>query len=433
MPIRSTFALLAAIACSSMLPAQLSGTAVVATRTSVTPATLLLQVDLATGLYTARPRFASDHLPALAVAVDPTDGSVLMALDDAGRSRIVRLPANGGEIGLGSIAGICRELLVDRRGGVIVLIGGAGGGVHRLPRHGGAAVLLHSVPFASAAGTLSPLAWGAVVASDGSAAPARDPGLGDFDFDNGQYSAGPFAFAGFTPLGIDGLIDLPTALPRQLLAHDDGSFSLYSSALTGNPLPVGSTPTLPPGGAVAMHCSDRGLGLVLGSSSSPYLRAFDPYTALSGAMALSVVAGPLPGDPIDYALLPDGGAGVLTFASACGSAAELYIGPGNGGLPQPGNQAFALALYQGVPQQPAMLGLGFMELPGVPLPNGCAALVLPAVVLLQSTDANGDASQPLPLPNQPALLGLTLMAQWFQFDGAVPFATSGVAAVRIGS
>lgn len=425
--------LLFAALSATALPAQLQGTAVVAIATGSTPATLLLDVDLQSGSLSPRPAFASQGLPPLALAVDPTDGSLLLALASGSQSRIVRLAPSGAELLLGDVPGSCRELLVDRLGRPVAITGGAQGAVFRLPRSGGQRQLLQAVPFASAAGAMTPMVSNVLLASDGSAGPpARDPALGDFDCENGGFQGGQQALVGFTPLGITGLIDLPTAVPRQLLAHDDGSFSLYSTMLPGNPLPVGSTPVLPPGGAAAMKTHDRVLGLVLGSSSSPYLRAFDPYAALGGAFAFTAAFGPLPGDPVDYALLPGAGAAVWPFGGACGSAAELHLDARSGGPPQPGNAAFALGLDQAVPLQPALLVLGLLELPPLPVANGCSLSVLPQFLALHVADAGGQAQQPLPLPNQAGLLGLVVFAQWLQLDGQLPFLTSGTVAVHVG-
>lgn len=422
-------ALFTLAAVSSSLPAQFTGTAVVAARTPA--GALLWQVDLATGQYTLRPTFPSDTLPPLAVTADPTDRSLLLAVASGSQSRIVRLPTTGGETILGSVNGTCCELLVDPRGDVVVVTSGATGGVHRLPRHGGNATLLRSVPFASAAGTAATLAWSAIVTTDGTAGPPpRDPGIAEVELDGGQSTTGPVPFPAFTPLVITGLLDLPTAVPRHVLAHDDGTFSLYLPLTTGNPLPVASSPVLPAGGVVAMKTHDRLIGLVLGSVSSPYLRAFDPYTAL-GTLLLTTVAGPLPGDPVDYALLPDNAASALTFAGACGTAAELRIGAI--GLPRPGNLSFALGLRQALPQQGALLALGLAESAPVPMPNGCGVRVVPMAVLFHLTDGNGAATQAVPVPNQAGLIGLQCFGQWFQLDGALPFMTSALCSVRVGT
>jgi hypothetical protein len=292
--------------------------------------------------------------------------------------------------------------------------------------------VVRNQPFVTAMGTWQQLAWGAILGLSGTAsAPAVDAGQAELDFASGQFQAPPTFFPGFTPLGITGLVDLPTAVPRQVFAHDDGSFSLFSAYIAGNPTPLSSSPVLPPGGAAAMKTGPNGPTLVLGGQALPMLHTFDPVTALGGSLALTVVAGPLPGDPVDYAAVPGAGAEVLQFAPACGSAAELRI-HGNG-LPQAGNGAFAIGLAQGLPVQPSLLAIGFAELPGVPLPNGCLVRVLPAAMAFRVTDAQGNAAAALPVPPAPGLLGLLLLAQWFQDDAGLPFTASPVLAVRVGT
>ncbi len=56
----------------------------------------------------------------------------------------------------------------------------------------------------------------------------------------------------------------------------------------------------------------------------------------------------------------------------------------------------------------------------------------PAGSVFRLADAQGEVVQPLGVPNQPALSGLVLFAQWFQLDSGVPFVTSGVMAVVVG-
>jgi hypothetical protein len=146
---------------------------------------------------------------------------------------------------------------------------------------------------------------------------------------------------------------------------------------------------------------------------------------------LTAIAGPLPGDPVDYALLPGPQAELLRFGRGCGSSAELFIG--GSGQPRLGNGAFAIGLAQGLPSQGALLAIGFDELVGATLPNGCFVNVLPAATAFHVTDGSGTATQPLPVPNSGWLVGLLLFAQWFQDDFGVPFTTSRLLAVRVGT
>lgn len=124
-----------------------------------------------------------------------------------------------------------------------------------------------------------------------------------------------------------------------------------------------------------------------------------------------------------------------TLASERKSSEQLLLGlghPGSAGVtprwiaPPPaalGSPDFRLGLREALPQSSAFLGL---SLPGAPtgLTLGLAPLAVdPASLLALSAQPTlpgptgfGHATAPLPLPNQPALSGLQLAAQWLILD-----------------
>jgi hypothetical protein len=427
-------------ACSTLLTtalatAQLPGLDAILVASDVGGATLVLSVDASTGLWSVLPPLPGDSMPPLAVVFDPLDRSLLIALDAGGSSVVMRRPRDQtSELPVGTVPGQCVDLLVDRLGDVVAVTGGAQGAIWRLPRLGGAASLVRAAPFASAANTPQEIAFGVILGFDGAGAPQpRDPAMGEVDLANGQYLWGPIPLAGFVPLGIRGFVDLPTGVPRQVLAHDDGSLSVWSWAFGQNPMPVPTLPALPPGGIAALKSHALGHGILLGGAASPHVYAFDPLQALAPPIALAQLTPlPLPGAPVDHALVPSIFARVWTFASPCGVAAELRMRAATGAPPRIGTGSFGLALAQGAPSQPAWLAVGFVE-SLIALPTGCRLRVPPVAILANATDAGGAAAQSITIPAWPGLIGVRFLAEWLQLDGGAPFMTSDVAAVEIGA
>lgn len=423
----------ASLGCAAAAQAVPYDKAVVVADTGTTPATLALEVDLQNGTYTVLPSFSTDVHPPLAIASDPIDRTVLVALDTGSATQVMRrvfLPTPGESL-VGTVPGRAVELLVHRTGDVVVVTGGSGGAIHRLPRQGGAPVLLRNTPRAGAAASTLDLAWTAVVGRSGSASPAADPTMASVDLDGGSLGWGPITFPGFTPAGIVGLVDLPTAMPNQILAHDDGSLSVYSWFLGGNPIVATVVPALPPGGVAAMKTHELSNGLLLGGVANPNLYAFDPTQALTGTVNLTMVAGPLLGAPVDYTVLPLDGAEVLEFGRPCGVAAEMRIDATPGQGPVIGNAGFGIRLHQALPSLPAWLGLGFDET-SFTMPTGCPLLVTLDAIGAQWTDGAGDATLQVPLPNDLGLVGVRFYCQWLQADSGVPFMTSDLVVVELG-
>src|SRR5690606_18789312 len=128
------------------------------------------------------------------------------------------------------------------------------------------------------------------------------------------------------------------------------------------------------GATDAMHV--RGLeGVVLGNRAHPYLKSFQ---ALGGTQ-WTMLAGPLSGDPADFAFRPAAVAATVSFGSPC--AGMLLSEAPAGGPPRMGNGSYGLQLARGRASAPAFLALGAsdgragaLRLPA-PLPGGCSLLV----------------------------------------------------------
>lgn len=408
------------------------GWALVATR-GANPATRLVQADLQTGALVALGRFPADGLLPLAVDIDPINLDVLLALDLGGMTRVVRLQMSGtsfvSETTLAEITGMATQLSIGPKGEPIASFGGPDGKIVRIPRNGGPVELVAHLPYTVAMTDFGFTTESAlVVQSD-----ASNPMTSYVELNTGQVIHGPDV----VPVGpalVTGVFDFPTAVPRQLLTREDGTIVLHSPFVGVDPMVLQITPQLPPGGAVAMRGTLEIKPIVLGGMADPYLRTFDLFAA---PLQWEVLAGPLPDDPVDYVVSPGDSGTVLNFGVGCGLNPPSFIWGNSGGRPQLGNQGFTLTLSQGAPFSQALLALGFddrhalgtMPLPFT-LPSGCDLLVSPDHVVYHTTNGFGQAQQVIPVPNQTALLGLTVYAQWFQ-DLGVPFATSNAAAIRV--
>jgi hypothetical protein len=411
-----------------------TGTAVVLTHPAGPAAAQVLAVSAA-GAVSAFGRFPSDTMPPLAIELDPFDRHVIVALDRGnGMTRIVRLvPDAAGtfvlEIQIGDLTGRCEQLAVagDQ---LLALVPGPAGAIWSLPRRGGLPVAVFAqanaaAMHASLPGTFVTLGWSGV---GGSAAPA--PGIVQIDAAGGLVVQGPFPFANLPGRALTGVVDLP-ATPARLVAFGDGSFALHTVG-SGNPAPVPMTPQPPPGGAAAMKSDGQATSaLAVGGASFPFL-----YRADAVAAAVTIVAGPLPGGPVDVAPALPAAAQVLEFEAPCGVPA-LLLANGLGGLPWLGNPQFDLRVGNCTANQGVVFVAGTSDviagsqLLPFTLPGGCPLHVSPDAVAFRIANGIGYARVALPVPNVPGFAGLLLSAQWLQIlPGG--FATSPVAVVQIG-
>jgi hypothetical protein len=167
--------------------------------------------------------------------------------------------------------------------------------------------------------------------------------------------------------------------------------------------------------------------LLLGGAAFPNLWTFDPMAA---APAMALVAGPLPGDPIDFDIAPPADAGFVSFGVPC--AAMTMATQGSPLL----GATFQIELTNGTANAVALLLLSFTDQLGgllpLSLPSGCLLYGNPTVVVWDSTDGTGHALQPLTVPMQQSLVSLHLFAQWLQAPG-LPFDSSSAVAIQIGN
>jgi hypothetical protein len=151
---------------------------------------------------------------------------------------------------------------------------------------------------------------------------------------------------------------------------------------------------------------------------------------MAAAPAMALVAGPLPGDPIDFDIAPPADAGFVPFGAPC--AAMTLATQGSPLL----GATFQIELTNGTANAVALLLLSFTDQLGgllpLSLPSGCLLYGNPTVVVWDSTDGAGHALQPLTVPMQQSLVSLHLFAQWLQAPG-LPFDSSSAVAIQIGN
>jgi hypothetical protein len=106
--------------------------------------------------------------------------------------------------------------------------------------------------------------------------------------------------------------------------------------------------------------------------------------------------------------------------SGCAGSAGVPVLAGS--PPSLGESGVALELIDAAPAAPAAIGLSFASA-SVPLGGGCTLLLGPSAgARFLLTNATGNARQPLPVPEAPALRGLTVFAQGAVLDAAGAFA-----------
>lgn len=386
------------------------------------PSAALVEVDPGTATAVQLGRFPHDNLPPLAIALDPFNRQVLVAVQlPNGTSRVLRIERSN--------AGLVEQTMCDVPGSVVGLwvqddwlLVGNDQGVLRAPRRGGPAQPAFAVANLSAMHGYGPNGPSLTVAWNGRPASANPlPGIAYVDTYTGQPFLGPHTFSQPANVDLTGAVDLPTGVPRQLLSFSDGSFWLFAG-LIGPPTPIPTSVPIPPGGAVALgRISEFGLWpLALGGAAFPYLYEVDFW---SGIVTLRSPA--LPGDPVAFCNGGDRSARMYTFAEGCGLALFQLT---HQGLPSPGVTLLFDAISLGSSPM-RLLCLGLRDGPGLPLslPGGCALHVSPDAPLLVPRSG----SVALQIPPQAAYLGVNLFAQWLE-PTTQGIATSNAVAFHIG-
>jgi ELWxxDGT repeat protein len=110
-------------------------------------------------------------------------------------------------------------------------------------------------------------------------------------------------------------------------------------------------------------------------------------------------------------------AGGVRFGHGCpGTGGRVAAIDSFGGAPRIGNADFGISLGNARPVAPAIL---LLDLTSMPLQiGGCTLFVLPLVTFGAVTDAVGSARFPLPLPDDPSVVGVDLFGQWAVVDPA---------------
>ena len=383
----------------------------------------VVEVDPVIGTSTPIGPFPSDLLAPLAMTQDPYNGDLLVALDLGGTaSSIIRLHRFFGtyvEYPMGSVPGRVVDLTVlDDT--LLVAADASNGGLYTMPRRGGSSSLIHTQPNLTAMNPIGPSYGAVVLAWTGRAGtPALDSGVAVYDYTQGTFWFGQSYFPNPNNREITGVLDLPTAIPRQLLAFDDGTMGLFVLGALA-PQPVPSPMVLPPGATTALH--PRGPysaeGVVLGNAAHPYLFVVDPWSGSTLGLAVA-----LPGDPVDFAYGIERAAHSLLRGQPCGSHLLLqnYTSTAQlGGTLE--------ATLDATPALPVLFVASLEDFGGgllpAALPLGCSLEVMPDVVTLEFVPTSGTATKAIPVPNSPALFGTVVHTQWAHY------ATTGISVSR---
>lgn len=411
--------------------------AVVATKLPGTPATQLLDVDLATGKVVPLGRFQDDDRPPLALCVDLLSRDLVLAVGLAGgASRILRIGVRSGKIvsvrRLADVSGIATDLAVPYPGDVFIGLDGANGGLVHIPRNGGTARQVLNAPRVAGINVLGISNAEVWLAESGTSTTPAQMRL--YNTYSGSVS-GPYKLASISPPQLTGIGELPGAIPTHVVADAKGQ--VWQTRVFQSPVKLPISPALPAGGSRALRVDLGSTGLVLGGTAHPFLESFKSWV-LTPQKWLRV-AGPFPGDPVSFDITGLSVALAALFGKRCSPAAgkppEIYTG---GTPPTLGNQRFSLQT-RGEPNSPAFLALGASDQAymGNPLPwalpgGGCPLIVAADVLLLLKTDSFGFARQPLPVPNQASLNGAVFFGQWVHpLAGGTRFATTDAIALHV--
>ena len=380
------------------------------------PVALVLAVDPVTGVAQPLPGFASDTLSPLALTQDRFDGDLLVALDEgSGTSRVIRLHRFAGtylEFPMLSVPGKVVELAMANED-LLIAVDDANGGVYRMPRRGGSATLIVSQANLTAMNVFGndgiALAWTGRAGTS-----VVDSGVGVMGVAQLQWWFGPFSFPNPTGREITGVLDMPTALPRQFLGVDDGGMDLFSGFSTPYSQPVSFSPPLPVGAATAIH--PRGPysldPAVLGNSAYPFLYTVDPWSAAVMNVSLG-----LPGSPVDFAWGIQATAHHVPYGTACGVQPLQQTLLSNAVIGGVLSVAVDASPFLPVLFAAGLDDFGLGVLPAA-LPGGCELQVSPDVVSLDFAAASGTAIKAINVPGIPALLGSIVHTQWAHFDPA---------------
>ncbi len=405
----------------------------VAVRTNTPAATLLVEVDVRGGGQTIYPRFAVDGAPPRALRLDPHGNDVFLALDGGANTPVYRLSVGARQVTASRLVGVVPAVVTDFAfagdDALVLTATGASAGLYQLPRTGGTATRLSPLPRADAVGELG-FAGGVLVAQSG-VAPATEPQLLVFDPLTGAQQPSGVPMAGYRPFGIRGVFQMQNAVGHVLFANDDGTVSVGVRSQQPEVIPF--TPLLPAGATVRVRAQRFSSPLVLGNAAHPFLKEV-VNLATAPARPWRIVAGPLPGDPVDFDVARSDVGRAVRFGLACGQGAGIDLFEWS--RPHVGNTQFALQAGGLTPNATAILALGTSDqvlrgasLP-LALPGGCPLRVSADLLLAAPADAAGFARTPVPIPNSASLMGAVFRGQAIDPNNAL--AVSPGLAVLVG-
>ena len=401
--------------------------ALVATLQPGPVATSLLEVDLATGsIVPLSGGFPSDALSALSVALDPNSHDAFVVLDAGAVSRVVRLTICGSSICnerlIGNVAGSVTDLAFGGFDEVLLTVGGAQGSLVALPRNGGSVRVVAPFPRASTV-SVSGFDSSVVVVGQSGALPATDPQLTLVDPISGFSAPSQVPMTGYGPVAITGHLELETSLGHNIITNEDGTVSVGSFFFVPQVLDI--TPVLPPGGTKRLRGMPGYPMTVLGNAAHPFLKRVHNLSP-GIPQTWTILAGPLPGNPVDFDVAPSGVARVAHFGEHC-SSLRLQ----EWGRPFLGNSGFAVQAIEGAANAPLALAVGLSDtlFAGIPLPvvlpGGCRLFVDSLIGLPATSDANGFGAVAIPVPNVPGLAGALYYAQWLQVQPGLVTSEAG--------
>jgi hypothetical protein len=378
----------------------------------------LYEVDPVTGAVAPLAGFPGLFATPRAVAVDPYNGDVILVRELQTPGGPAPQWSRWRRVGLAAWTGAtffqtdCRQIAVqDQRLPCVT-----GASLASVTRRQSTPTLLHVQPNLDAMDVEAPGATIAVAWSGQPGTTQADSGTALVDGITGALLAAPATFPNPSGRTTTGIVELPTAIPRQLLSFSDGSFAMFAPAIAPTPQAISTSMPIPSGGAVALKAGGSAAArpLALGGAAFPFLYEIDPF---SGVITLRSAA--LPGNPIDFAIGIDRTAHVVAFGSACGPAAVQAL-PTN-----PPTLGSTLVLSAaGQPNAILLLMLGLDDIAGNTLPTplpfagGCLLHITPDLLLAFATGPSGQASHAIPLPSGPQFVAMPLFAQWAQLDVA---------------
>ena len=335
------------------------GHAIVITEMNSTPKSVLLDVDLTTGMVATFSRFGFDDNVPLGVSVDPVDRDLIVAIHWQNGTRILRLPVQGRVIGaprvLADVGGKITDLELGFGDSIFFTIDGNSGGLFGVPRNGGTVRRVTAMPRARGIFNFGHGVYSGFILQAGAAGqPGTNPRISAVNYANGQVLS-TTSLVNYGPIDVTDAVVLPNAVLNKLVTNADGTVG--EVALNRSTV-LNLTPKLPAGATRRIRTFGGGFTpYVLGGKAHPRIKTF-PAFANGGNRPWTMLTGNLPGDPVDFDIAMAPGAKIVGLGRACRTAG-LHIGTTQ--RPRIGNGAFNLQLHFGAGNALAVLALGLSD------------------------------------------------------------------------